>query len=243
MDESAGFNTLMQLFRQHALTLNPNISFLVTSRPDPNVTHKLKTLIPGGQPESVMLDKTAGMKDLEQYIQNKLEQLGCFTPTLAARLLDACDGNFEYLSLLFLEAKEEGLQVIEGMKLPRGLNARYAQYLDRRMAISKCLQVSWTQQQLLSMLCAAYEPLPASVLCAVTGLHKLQLSRELKLFGSLIRRGEADNGDPLICLFTKSFQDFLLEGSFEEYAADHRLGTQLLATYITDHCQTEAALK
>ena len=243
MEESTGFKPLMRLFRQYAQQLNPNISFLVTGRPDAYITDMLKTVAQGKRLESVILDKDAGKEDLECYIRGKLEQLGCYSQSLADKLLDACDGNFEYLSLLFREALEEGLRVFEGMRIPRGLNERYAQYLDRRMDMADCSRLSREQRKLLSVLCVSYEPLPVPVLCAVTGLEDYDIDDELELFGSLIRRFGTGEDTPRICLFTKSFRDFLLGRHFDKYCADHKLGTRLIAQYLMDRCVTERALK
>ena len=232
MEETSGLKPLMQLFRQYAQKLNPNISFLVTGRPDAYITDELKTVTPGKPLESIILDKSASSNDLQCFIAHKLNQLGCYNQDLADKLLDACDGNFEYLSLLFREAQEDGLSVFEATTIPRGLNERYAQYLDRRMTITGCSCLSDEQHILLSVLCAAYEPLPSSVLAATTGLRDFKVSNELKLFGSLIRRVNTGDKEPQICLFAKSFRDFLLGRSFEKYFADHQLGTELMAQYL-----------
>lgn len=241
MEETTGFKPLMRLFRQYAHQMNPNISFLVTGRPDAYITDMLKTVAAGKPMESVLLDKNVSKEDLQHFITSKLEKLGCYSENLADKLLDACDGNFEYLSLLFREALEEGLRVFEGMKIPRGLNERYAQYLDRRMEMADCNRLSRDQRKLLSILCAAYEPLPIPVLCAITNLEDYDISDELELFGSLIRH--IGGKDPRICLFTKSFRDFLLGKHFEKYCADHKLGTRLFAQYLIDRCPTEKALE
>ncbi len=243
LEESTGFKPLMRLFRQYADQLNPNISFLVTGRPDAYITDMLRTVAGGKKLESVILDKNASKADLQSFIDQKLNRLGCYSQSLAEQLLDACDGNFEYLTLLFREALEEGLPVFDGMKIPRGLNERYAQYLDRRMEMSDCTKLSREQRRLLSVLCAAYEPLPVSVLSAVTGLDEYDILDELELFGSLIRRTEGADGDTVICLFTKSFRDFLLGKAFAKYSADHKLGTRLLAQYLTEKCGSEKALE
>ena len=243
LEESTGFKPLMRLFRQYADQLNPNISFLLTGRPDAYITDMLRTVAGGKKLESVTLDKNAGKADLQCFIDRKLNRLGCYSQSLAEQLLEACDGNFEYLTLLFREALEEGLPVFEGMKIPRGLNERYAQYLDRRMEMSDCAKLSREQRRLLSVLCAAYEPLPVSVLSAVTGLEDYDIFEELELFGSLLRRTEGADGDTVICLFTKSFRDFLLGKVFAKYSADHKLGTRLLAQYLTEKCGSEKALE
>ncbi|MBQ7088950.1 MAG: TIR domain-containing protein [Clostridia bacterium] len=243
MEENTGFKPLMKLFRQYAQQLNPNISFLVTGRPDSYITDMLRTVSAGKPPESIMLDKNASKEDLRHYIKRKLEQLGCYSRSLAETLLDACDGNFEYLSLLFREALEEGLQVFDGMKLPRGLNERYVQYLDRRLEMDGSSRLTRDQRRLLALLCVAYEPLPVTVLGAVSGLDDYEIFDELELFGSLIRRVGETGEDTRICLFTKSFRDFLLSKQFEKYCADRKLGTQLFARSLMEKCPTEKALK
>ena len=83
MEENTGLKPLMRLFRQYARQLNPNISFLVTARPDAYITDLLRTVDPGREPERVVLDREAGREDLRCFIDSKLNQLGCYGRELA----------------------------------------------------------------------------------------------------------------------------------------------------------------
>ena len=146
LEESNGLVPLMKLFRQYGDRINPNISFLLTTRPDEYIVEHLRK-VSGGKPlDSVTLNKDASRADLSLYIERKLGELNSYSETLAAKILDACDGNFEYLSLLFKEAIEEGLSVSESMQMPRGLNERYAQYLDRRMEANELSRLTKEQR-------------------------------------------------------------------------------------------------
>ena len=164
LEESNGLVPLMKLFRQYSDQINPNISFLLTTRPDEYIVEHLRK-IAGGKPlDSVTLNKDASREDLLLYIERKLNSLGAYSETLRDKILDACDGNFEYLSLLFKEAAEEGLSVSENMQMPRGLDERYAQYLDRRMEANDITRLTKEQRRILSVMCASCEPMPLSLI-------------------------------------------------------------------------------
>ena len=239
LDEISGFKPLMQLFRQYAYQINPNVSFLVTGRPDENILTQLRMIGKGKPVTQVVLDTKTSREDLTLYIHERLQQLGQYTPSLAKKILDACDGNFEYLSLLFKEAAEEGLVLSDDIPLPRGLNDRYTQYLDRRM--DACRQdnhrLTREQRMLLSVLCVAQEPMPLSLLSDILGEDPFDVEDYLSVFGSLIRQGD-HAADPLVALFTKSFRDYLLSKTHIPYSTDQERGTAQIVNYITTHCDT-----
>lgn len=238
LEENSGLVPLMKLFRQYSDRINPNISFLLTTRPDEYIVDHLRK-VGGGKPlGSVTLSKDACREDLMLYIERKLDELGCRSEVLAERILDACDGNFEYLSLLFKEALEEGVPVFEQMQMPRGLNERYAQYLDRRMEAKELTRLTREQRKLLAVMCASYEPIPLSLLADVADMDEDEVLDELELFGSLIRRSD-DKRDPLVSVFTKSFRDFLVSMEYRRYSADVSLGTRLISEYVMEHLRCE----
>ncbi len=231
LEESNGLVPLMKIFRQYADRINPNLSFLLTTRPDEYIVEHLRK-IAGGKPlDSVTLNKDVSRGDLLLYIERKLNELGSYSESLANKILDACDGNFEYLSLLFKEAIEEGLSVSEGMQMPRGLNERYAQYLDRRMEANELTRLTKEQRKLLSVMCAANEPIPLSLLSGIADMDEDDVLDELELFGSLVRRS-GDKRDPLMSVFTKSFRDFLVSMEYRRYSADKDAGNALIAEYV-----------
>jgi hypothetical protein len=237
LEKASGLDPLMRIFRQYSDRINPNISFLVTTRPDEAITDLLKTVGKGKALESITLSKDTNRDDLVLYIDRKLRELGLYSEALAKKILDSCDGNFEYLSLLFQEAEEEGLRMDTDMGLPRGLNERYIQYLDRHMDALGLNKLSKQQRQLLSLLCAAREPMPLSLLADAADLDEYDVLDELAVFGSLIRQSE--DRDPEVALFTKSFRDFLLSRDCRRYSVNSSTGTDLLANFIMDNIRRE----
>lgn len=233
LDEATGLDPLMQILRQYACRLNPNISFLITGRPDQNIRTYLST-IPTDKPlNQVYLDKEQNHDDLKAYIEKKLREADIYSPALAEKILIACDGNFEYLSLLFRDISE-GLEISESIPLPKGLHSRYIQYLQRRMKAFSPLQ-----HTLISLLCTAYEPLPLSLLEELTNEDEDDILRELKAFGSLINRKTTAEGEILLSLFTKGFCDFLLKRVHEEFYANPKKATKLMAQFVLKTCKTE----
>lgn len=243
LDEVNGLRPLMKLFRQYAEKINPNISFLVTGRPDESITDKLRTVRTGKPVEKVVLDSESGKKDLEKYAAARLRELGCFSETLFSRIMEACDGNFEYLSLLFKEAKEEGLLLTEDTEMPKGLYSRYSQYIDRRLeAEGQDLRLTKAQRLLLSVMCVAFEPLPLSLLADFADMEdEYDAEQELKIFGSLIRKAYGAEGELYVSFFAKGFRDYLLERDAGNYRADYRLGTKTIAEYIMKNCRSRKA--
>ena len=113
LEESTGLSPLIKLLRQYASRINPNISILVTGRPEENIVNKLRTVNGNIQSQSVILDKVNGSEDISEFIRKNLDALGCFSEGLLEKISEACDGNFEYLTLLFKEVTEEGLELSE----------------------------------------------------------------------------------------------------------------------------------
>ncbi len=234
LEEITGLKPLMQVFYLYAHKINPNISFLVTSRPEEYIITPLR-LVGAGKPlETVSLTKDMSKEDLLLYISTKLRGLNRYTDTLASKILLACDGNFEYLALLFKEAERDETLLNEDAPMPAGLNERYIYYLHREIGDG----FSDTQFYLVSLLCAAKEPLPRSLIASVMETSANTVQSERDRFGSLIRLS-GDNADPSLSAFTKSFRDFLLSGTHRQYRADRVVASELFAKFITKACRRE----
>lgn len=243
LEETTGLNPLIKVLRQYARVLNPNISILVTGRPEESIISKIRTVHSSASGQSVLLGKENGREDLNAFIRKNLLALDCYSETLQGRIFEACDGNFEYLTLLFREAAEEGLRLSGDTALPRGLQDRYTQYLDRRMEKNdQDEEFTKVQHRLLSVLSVAYEPIPLSLLAAVTGYDDYDVNRELKVFGSLVRRTPLAEDDRLVSFFSKGFRDYLLSGEYEQYSVSARQGNRAMAEHMMKHCRSEEAL-
>lgn len=240
MDKENGFETLVKLFRQFMPRLNRNIAFLVTCRPEDNIKGKLGTVSDKELP-AICLDKETNLNDIDRYIRKTLTELSCFSDALATKLLQACDGNFEYLSLLFKEVREEGLELSESISLPKGLANRYTQYLDRRLD-KKDYRFSREQRLLLSLLCSSYEPMPLSLLAEISDYDEYDAEDELTAIGSLVRMTESNDGEIYVSLFTKGFRDYLVSGKVRKYSVNVSSGIKTTAEFILNSCKTGKAL-
>ena len=244
LEENTGLIPLIKVLRQFACQLNPNISILVTARPEENIISKIHTVNARADEQSVRLTRENGREDLNAFIRQNLLSLHCHTDALQEKILQACDGNFEYLTLLFREAAEEGLDLTADISLPRGLQERYIQYLDRRMEMhGHSERFTKAQRLLLSILSVAYEPIPQSLLADAAGMDVFDVEEELALFGTLIRRAELPDHDLLVSFFSKGFRDFLLSGHCRPYTVSAEVGTQAMAEYLMQHVNTPAALQ
>ena len=238
MEQNSGLDALMRIFRQFSDRINPNISFLITTRPDEHITHHLNKIGKGRPLESATLSKESSQADLLTYIRHKLSQANASSDALEEKILDASDGNFAYLDLLFKEAQENGAQILQDNLLPRGLNERYSQYVERRFDMHRQSRMTKHQRTLLSLLCVAYEPLRLSFLSSVTNMDEYDVETEFAVFGSLIRRN-GSNLEPLVSLFSKSFRDFLLNKDCPNCYANDAIGTEVFAEYIIENLQYE----
>lgn len=242
LEETTGLNPLIKVLRQYARTINPNISILVTGRPEESIVSKIRTVHSSAAGQSVLLSKDNGREDLNAFIEKNLRELDCYSDALRQKIFEACDGNFEYLTLLFREAAEEGLRLSGETPLPRGLRDRYTQYLDRRMEKNgQEEELTREQHRLLSVLSVAYEPIPCSLLAAVTGFDDYDVNQELKVFGSLVRRIPMGEDDRLISFFSKGFRDYLLSGEYGQYSVSARQGHKAMAAYLMKRFTNEAA--
>ncbi|MBQ2732755.1 MAG: TIR domain-containing protein [Clostridia bacterium] len=238
LEEITGLKPLMQVFNLYAHRINPNISFLVTSRPEEYIITPLR-LVGAGRPlETVSLTKDMSRDDLLLYINTKLRGFNRYSDALSEKILLACDGNFEYLALLFREAEQDETVLDESNPLPAGLNERFIHYLHRDMSDG----FSEMQFSLISLLCAAREPLPRSLLADVLGATANAVQAERNNFGSLIRLS-GDNAYPCLSLFTKSFRDFLLSGDHMQYRGDRSVAAELFTRFITENCRREKDLE
>ena len=240
LNETTDFKALMRLFREYAHRLNPNISILVTGRPDADLLKELSTIVVKGRPaEQIRLDGARNSEDLARYIDHKLTALDINTPELARRLLTACDGNFEYLALLFQEVSNEGLRLSGETVMPRGLYARYTQYLERRMEMARQGdRLTRDQRSLLSVMATAEEPLPMKLLAEITDMDEDDAADELSVFGSLIRTESGER----VSLFSKRFRDYLLESPVQAFRVRCERGDRAIAEYVIHRCKTAAAL-
>lgn len=241
LERKEGFEPLISIFRQYANRINSHISILVTGRPDDNIVNELRTVIGDSENSRVLLDEKNGKEDFLKFTEKNLTELGCYSAALLEKITEACDGNFEYLSLLFKEAKETGDKFSEEIPLPKGLANKYAEYLDRRLK-DRDKRFSKEQMYIFSVLAAAYEPLPVSLVSEITGIDEYDADTEIEMLGSLIRKETLPDGDYLLSFFSKGFCDFLASGEFRNYMTRTALGKRLIADYILKKCRSEEAL-
>ena len=123
--------------------------------------------------------------------------------------------------------------------MPRGLFARYTQYLQRRMEIARQGdRLTREQRLLLGVMAAAEEPLPLRLLARIADMDEDDAADELSVFGSLVR---AESGER-VSLFSKRFRDYLLESPVQAFRVRRERGDRAIAEYVLGRCRTAAAL-
>ena len=225
--DSEGNNPLTDLLVTDLAALPDWLSFVVTSRPDPAIVHRLARF----KPFPLDAADARNRADLEHYIAQALlarpalcaagpESAKALTETLLAR----SEGMMLYLRLIF-EAYDAGVLDREGVsQTPQGLGALYAAQFRQRFP-----QAVYDQEvkPLLRLLVAALGPLPGGLAREVLAqdLETWQRHRD-KLASFLIRK---DNG---LRLFHKTLTEWLLSEAAGDYRVDPATARKHLAEVL-----------
>ena len=225
--DSEGNNPLTDLLVTDLAALPDWLSFVVTSRPDPAIVHRLARF----KPFPLDAADARNRADLEHYIAQALlarpalcaagpESAKALTETLLAR----SEGMMLYLRLIF-EAYDAGVLDREGVsQTPQGLGALYAAQFRQRFP-----QAVYDQEvkPLLRLLLAALGPLPEGLAREVLAqdLETWQRHRD-KLASFLIRK---DNG---LLLFHKTLTEWLLSEAAGDYRVDPATARKHLAEVL-----------
>ena len=225
--DSEGNNPLTDLLVTDLAALPDWLSFVVTSRPDPAIVHRLARF----KPFPLDAADARNRADLEHYIAQALlarpalcaagpESAKALTETLMTR----SEGMMLYLRLIF-EAYDAGVLDREGVsQTPQGLGALYAAQFRQRYP-----QAVYDQEikPLLRLLLAALGPLPEGLAREVLAqdLETWQRHRD-KLASFLIRK---DNG---LRLFHKTLTEWLLSEAAGDYRVDPATARKHLAEVL-----------
>jgi hypothetical protein len=184
-------NGIAQLLAQLVQRTPPWLRFLITSRPEPEISSQLYPL----QPRELEASSAENRDDGTLYLANRIPGISA---TQSTAILERSEGSFLYLKHICDELTANTLTLDNLDDFPRGLGAVYQRYFERRFG-GNLEQYRKEIRPLLCLVAAAGEPLPTSLLKPLLGIkNKMELNDRLDLLGALFPRkksgaGNADN--------------------------------------------------
>ncbi len=221
-------NEIVRFLSQCADKTPPWMRFLVTSRPEPEITASFQALSP------YILDtsREENINDLRRYL---IMGLPGITPEQTGEILRRSEGVFLYVIHVMEAIRGETLSLQRMEEFPRGLGDVYQRYFDRQFGKDLTYYESKITP-ILQPIFAAYEPLTLNHLkriCDIT--DDTELLRRLNRLGSLFPtsgEGETETIRP----FHRSLCDWITDrnsaGHFVIAISD---GRRILA----EHCWRE----
>jgi len=194
-------NEIVRLLSRSADKTPPWLRFLVTSRPEPEITSSFQALNP------YILDtaRYENLADLREFITTMIPEI---TPVQTTELLKRSEGVFLYLAHVVAGIKDKTLDLEQIEAFPRGLGDVYQQFFDRQFG-SDLAYYEEKIVPLLQPILAAYEPLTLKQLKNICGIAEAtDLERCLNRFGSLF---PTSGDDDLVTIrpFHRSLSDWI----------------------------------
>ena len=217
-------NNEIVLFLSRCADKTPTwLRFLVTSRPEQEITSSLQTL----SPYLLNTDTEANRNDISEYLKNQLPDI---TAEQTDRILERSEGIFLYVKHVCNEIKGKRLSLYRIDEFPKGLGDVYKQFFENRIPADR---LDYYRQEIRPLLCAvlaSFEPLTLGHLMRLLGKKNLmELFDVTDTLGSLFpRTGDSESGT--ISPFHRSIKDWItVKASAGAYHIDEKYGYQILA--------------
>jgi len=176
--------------------------------------------------------------DLNDYVRKQLERSELHSvldsqssegESLLRSLVERSEGSFLYANY-FLEGLSRGTTLTDDLdNLPPGLDGIYERYLRRGFpTASKVEQI----RPVLEVLCAAFEPVPRSLLAEASGFEQRALVRLLQPLTPFLKLATSETTEPGLTFWHKSFSDFLtdIENADSDFGIDGSKGDERFAS-------------
>ena len=234
-------NELLDVIANHFYKLPPWIRFLVTSRPERNITEALKHL----RPFQLESNDEQNMIDIKNFVKERVERIPEVenTDNIVEKLAEKSEGLmlYAYFLLLYIEEDPSVLKQgdVEG-SLPLGISSVYRSYF-KRLENELCTELGIKEDNflnLLSTVAASREPLPidfvSQVLVAGTNsmAPRRKVLKAIRSVSSLL----PVRGDRLH-VFHKSVKDWLTDECCygeHDFIVEEKEGDRILAKLCTD---------
>lgn len=204
-DPEDNIMTLLADLTDHPDDVPPQVRFLLTSRPDPRVLHRL-----GESSLDLMHDAPDDVSDVQDYAFRRLHEVAePRRSELAHRIADIGQGNFLYARYVLDDLVPDIDQVedLNALTLPKGLDDVYHQFLKRELGRSLD---TWDDDYapFMGILTVAREEgLMQTQLACVTGQRE---SKVRKLVRTCAQYLAGPPPDGPFRIYHQSFRDFLL---------------------------------
>ncbi len=226
-----GQNPLVDLIVTRLAHLPEWISFVVTSRPNPEVVAKLQ----GFNPFELDTEDKRNLADLSAYLDAGLAKHADFIKLpeseqtrIKAKLLDHSQGMILYLQQVLRGLEEKTMSLEQLESIPRGLYGLYSEAFTRLYGGDKLQSVYDPEvKPLLRLLLASPGALPAELAQQVLGWDKETYLRRRNLLGSYVE--DTPKGSRL---FHKTLLEWLSDEISAPYYLDQQSAKLALATFL-----------
>jgi len=208
------------------------IRWIITSRNEPLITYELQ-----GTPIQVDLDEEENQRaDFRAYYEKRLSDLHKepMKEYILETLVNRAERSFLYCELICDEIEGNPQMLRSPEKFPVGMNG----YLSRFFSAHFPQGFDDRTTEILSLMCAAVEPLKADLIRKITGMKKPELKNWLRAVGSLVQNEEKTD---TLRFYHASVPEWLtgeLEGSQPDiYEIEPEEGHWMLADYGCEYLQ------
>jgi hypothetical protein len=208
------------------------LRLVITSRPDPEVTHPLQGL----RPFVLETASRENEEDIREYLRRELGPLtggAGVPPEIIDTLVERSEGIFLYIHLIHQELETGRLPLDRVQEFPQGLGRAYAQFFKRRFPDVRAYEDQ--VEPVLGVVAAAYgESLPEGILTAIFGWDDKRRNKFFDSLGSLFLRVRG-----WVRPFHLSIRDWLVaegEHGGGPYSVSLQAGHQRLAKYCWAEC-------
>ena len=220
--ENKGRDELANLISNHLHKLPPYIRFLITTRPEKNLTAKFAKL----NPLYINSNDARNLCDVKMVLRETISQASDRMPGLIDELAEKSDGLMLYAFFLS-EIYNDDPSTFDIANLPNGIEEHYERYFGRLEGELCGLGISENKFfSLLSALTVSREPLPDAFVEILLGIENSprKAQKVKKAISSLL----VINEDKSISFFHKSLRDWLVDHSDHSYSVDVQHGHKIL---------------
>ena len=253
LDESADKESeeLVHLISNHLVHKLPSyIRFVITTRPEKNMIHRLEKL----NPLHIRGDDPRNLHDVKLVLEERILEASPSKAKLIDRLAEKSDGLMLYAFFLTEVYNDKSSKFCID-NLPNGIEEHYDGYF-RRLESQLLGSYEISKQKFFSFLSAlavGRDPLPNAFVEILLGLGdcRWKMNNVRKAISCLI----VINEDKSISFFHKSLTDWLVDGSDHDYSVDDQHGHKILCDLcvskldelkvsgVTDLAKSNAAIR
>ncbi|TKG95190.1 toll/interleukin-1 receptor domain-containing protein [Puteibacter caeruleilacunae] len=174
---------------------------VMTSRPDPEVLRRIRTL----NPFVLEPEDESNINDLQQFAEKRLKEMNQhLSSTIIDHIVKGSSGNILYLKHLLIEIQEGRLSIEDMESFPKGLTSLYCDFFERQFKDVQVYRES--VRPLLELVAALEAPLPLDLATSILKWDEYDLDDALVNLGGLF---PIEND--CIRSFHKSILDWLID--------------------------------